>query len=116
MFLLTSRDRFFDRSHVCRISAAILADEDKALKIDLPPPTILKPARLWTGKQIFSMILKPNRQSQIKIQLRGKGKNYSGKGEDLCVNDGWFVIHNSDLVCGTVDKSIVGSGSKNNVS
>ena len=62
------------------------------------------------------MILKPNRDSQIMIQLRGKGKNYSGKDEDLCVNDGWFVIHNSDLVCGTVDKSIVGSGSKNNVS
>ena len=69
VFLLTSRDRFFDRSHVCRISSAILADDDKTLKLDLPPPTILKPARLWTGKQIFSMILKPNRDSQIKVCL-----------------------------------------------
>ena len=47
---------------------------------------ILQPSRLWTGKQLFSMILRPNKNSPVKANLRTKGKNYS-KNEDLCVND-----------------------------
>ena len=31
---------------------------------------------------------------------------------DLCPNDGYIVIHNSEIMCGVVDKSIVGDGNK----
>ncbi len=28
--------------------------------VDLPPPAILKPLELWTGKQLFALIVRPN--------------------------------------------------------
>lgn len=42
---------------------------------------------LWTGKQIFSVILKPGKECPVNANLRTKGKQYCGKGEDLCHND-----------------------------
>jgi len=49
-WLLSRKDRFFDRrqfTQVCYYMA------DANMHIDLPPPTIIKPIQLWTGKQIF---------------------------------------------------------------
>lgn len=85
-FLLTLKDCFFDRSHAAQIISSILAD-DYTIKIELPPPCIMKPFALWSGKQIFSLILKPNKKLGPGINLRVKGKNYSGQGEELDVND-----------------------------
>ena len=53
-YLLTQKDSFFDRGKVCQIISQILAGDDKITKIDLPPPCIVKPVQLWSGKQIFS--------------------------------------------------------------
>ncbi|TRY59992.1 hypothetical protein DNTS_021683 [Danionella cerebrum] len=114
-YLLTLKDTFFDRTKACQIVASILVGKDEKIKICLPRPAILKPIRLWTGKQIFSLILKPSASCPVKANLRTKGKQYCGKGEDLCSNDSFVVIHNSELVCGSMDKGTLGSGSKNNI-
>lgn len=50
-------------------------------------PFLFQPVTLWTGKQIFSVILRPSDDSPVRANLRTKGKQYCGKGEDLCVND-----------------------------
>lgn len=50
-------------------------------------PPLLQPVTLWTGKQIFSIILRPSDDNPVRANLRTKGKQYCGKGEDLCVND-----------------------------
>ncbi|XP_061612473.1 DNA-directed RNA polymerase III subunit RPC1 isoform X2 [Phyllopteryx taeniolatus] len=114
-YLLTLKDTFFDRSKACQIVASILVGKDEKVRIALPRPAIMKPMALWTGKQIFSLILKPSKDCPVKANLRTKGKQYSGKGEDLCHNDSFVVIHNSELMCGSMDKSTLGSGSKNNI-
>lgn len=114
-YLLTLKDTFFDRSKACQIIASILVDKDEKLKIDLPHPAIIKPMCLWTGKQIFSLILKPCKSCPVNANLRTKGKQYCGKGEDLCVNDSFVVIQNSELLSGSMDKGTLGSGSKNNI-
>ena len=41
-YLLTQKDVFLDRSHISQILAYILAGKDVNIKIDLPPPVILK--------------------------------------------------------------------------
>jgi DNA-directed RNA polymerase III subunit RPC1 len=28
--------------------------------LDLPQPALLKPVELWTGKQLFGLLLRPN--------------------------------------------------------
>lgn len=85
-YLLTQKDVFFDRSKAMQIIASIMGGRDSILKIELPHPCILKPCALWSGKQVFSLILKPNKSSNINVNLRAKGKNYT-KDEDMCVND-----------------------------
>ena len=83
--------------------------------IKLPPPCIQKPVALWSGKQIFSLILRPNPGDRIKVNLRTKGKEYSKKGEEFCANDGFLLVRNSEVLAGCVDKSTIGSGSKINI-
>jgi len=34
-------------------------------RIELPPPSILKPIELWTGKQVIGVMLRPNRTSNV---------------------------------------------------
>ncbi|XP_067671206.1 DNA-directed RNA polymerase III subunit RPC1-like isoform X1 [Haliotis asinina] len=113
-YLVTQKDVFFDRSRACQLVSSMLAAKDMKIKIDLPPPAIWKPCKLWTGKQIFSLLMRPNKSCPVKANLRTKGKNYT-KDEDLCTNDSWVVIQNSELLCGAMDKATLGSGSKNNI-
>lgn len=113
-YLITLKDTFLSRVEVCQIVASFFASKETTMRVDLPPPAIRKPMVLWTGKQIFGLILKPNKNFPVKACLRAKGKAYS-KGEDLCYNDSFIVFRNSELMCGTVDKGVLGSGSKNSI-
>ncbi|CAF0768130.1 unnamed protein product [Didymodactylos carnosus] len=114
-YLLTQRDVFFDRSKACQLLVWILTNKDEYEKIRLPPPTIFKPCQLWTGKQLFNLVLKLNNNCKDVINLRAKGKAYCGKTEDLCPNDGFIIIRNSKLLLGCVDKSVLGANGKTNV-
>lgn len=113
-YLITLRDTFFDRANACRIIASMLANDDTNTRIKMPIPAILKPMKLWSGKQIISLLLRPNYSCPVIANLRTKGKSYSGN-EDLCTNDSFVVIRNSELLLGSLDKSTLGSGSKNNI-
>lgn len=56
-FLLTSKDCFYTRAEmglfICHMGDGLDA-------VDLPQPAIVKPLELWTGKQLFSMLVRPN--------------------------------------------------------
>ncbi|KAF2885542.1 hypothetical protein ILUMI_20610 [Ignelater luminosus] len=110
-YLLTKKDTFLDFMHASQLAATMLAGDDANIAIDLPPPAILKPKRLWTGKQIFGLILRPNRTSPVRANLEAKGKAYT-KDRELCVKDSYVLIRNSELLAGTLDKGHLGSGGK----
>ena len=113
-YLITLKDSFFDRSAASSLLASISAYQDANIKFELPVPAIFKPVKLWTGKQLFNLLLKPNKACHVKLNLRTKGKGYT-KNEDLCSSDAFIVIHNSEIMCGVLDKNVLGSGSKNNI-
>ena len=50
--LITQKGAFFDRGKVCQIIAQIMAGEDENMTFDIPPPALMKPVQLWTGKQV----------------------------------------------------------------
>lgn len=75
-----------NKSQASQLAGCLLAGLDIAMSIDLPEPAILKPTVLWTGKQIFSLILKPNKHCNIKANLKTKGRAYT-TNEELCIND-----------------------------
>jgi len=94
-YLLTHKDSFFDRNQTCNLISQILGRTDHIFSLSLPVPAILKPRALWTGKQIFSLILKPNPKMKVDINLETKSRNYSGKGKEFCSNDGckFFIAY-----------------------
>ncbi|CAH2007686.1 unnamed protein product [Acanthoscelides obtectus] len=110
-YLLTKKDTFMDREHAMQLAATLLASSDANMNIDLPPPCIIKPCQLWSGKQICSLIFKPNKKYPVKANLEAKGKAYT-KNRELCVKDSYVIIRNSELLAGTLDKGHLGSGGK----
>lgn len=114
-YLITHKDSFFDRGAACQLLSQMLAGDCAGMYISLPPPCIMKPRQLWSGKQIFSLILRPSKKSRIQINLSTKGKEYSGNDKEMCVKDSWLLVRNSEVLAGSVDKSTIGSGSKTNI-
>jgi DNA-directed RNA polymerase III subunit RPC1 len=54
----------------------------------------------------------------VQVNLEAKTKSYikeEGRIPDLCPDDGWLVVQNSEIMCGLVDKAVVGDGNKNSV-
>ncbi|BES88212.1 Hypothetical protein polymerase [Nesidiocoris tenuis] len=86
------------------------------VRLQLQPAKLVfpKPVRLWTGKQIFSLILKPNKKCKVLANLRTKGRAYTS-GEEMCSSDSFVNIRNSQLLAGVMDKSTLGSGGKANI-
>lgn len=76
-YLITYKDRFLNRAEFMRI-CAFFGDGEEF--IEIPPPSILKPVELWTGKQVINVLLRPNRQSKVFVNTVVKEKFYSGAG------------------------------------
>lgn len=103
-FLITDRDMFFTRQQFAMIMSWV-TDADE--QIDLPAPSILKPKCLWTGKQVISSLLRPNRLSRVVVNFQLKEKTYTS-GEYRCPHDGWVVFKNSELLLGQIGKTTLG--------
>ena len=93
--MLTGKDMFFNRREAQQLVSAFISlsphpnsDLDNNL-IKLPLPAILKPHALWSGKQIFSMVLNPNQiaENQALINVESKNKQYTKDGT-MCSKDG----------------------------
>lgn len=41
-FLITQKDQFFNKSQFCQICSMLLAGKDSTMKIDIPPPAMIK--------------------------------------------------------------------------
>jgi DNA-directed RNA polymerase III subunit RPC1 len=107
-YLLTQKDQFFTHSEFCRLVAYF---GDAAEQIDLPYPAILKPVKLWTGKQVFSMMIRPQKACKVLVSFEMKEKNYT-KDKHFCQNDGWVSFRCSELISGNIAKKTIGDGSK----
>ncbi|EXJ94792.1 DNA-directed RNA polymerase III subunit RPC1 [Capronia coronata CBS 617.96] len=114
-FLLSSLDQFFDRKTFVTMCVGMLEPDTK---FDLPPPAVVKPQTLWTGKQVFSILMRPNKQSPVTVNLdascRDHNQYHPGLHRDL-QDDSFLCIRNSEVMCGRMDKGTVGSGKKNSV-
>jgi DNA-directed RNA polymerase III subunit RPC1 len=120
-FLLSRKDQFLDRRQFTQVCCYFA---DANIHIDIPPPTILKPTRLWTGKQVFNVLMRPNKDSRVFVNVESKchkweeakAENYRmNPAPDLAPNDGWLVVINSEIMCGVMDKATVGGGKKKSI-
>lgn len=115
-FLLSRRDRFFTRAQFVQVCSYF---GDASVHIDLPPPAIQKPVRLWTGKQLFSCLIRPNKDSPVLVNLEARCRTFEkpreGHIKEMSPNDGYLVIQNSEVLCGVMDKATVGDGNKHSL-
>ena len=116
-FLLTSKDTFLTRPDICRLASYFL-DFTPADVLDLPPPAVVKPVEMWTGKQAFSLLLRPNMADNTFVTLETKEKIFGSLASNLtckpCMDlaDGYVLFRGSDLLCGRLGKSTLGGGNK----
>ncbi|CAJ0947686.1 unnamed protein product, partial [Mesorhabditis belari] len=75
-YLMTHKDTFFPRAEVHRFAAAIIdVSAKQQTRMFIPPPAILKPAELWTGKQLIELIIRLDTDSEINLNLKTKNKS-----------------------------------------
>lgn len=75
-YLSTRKDVFMDRSEFTRVVATMSSAE---FSLPLPSPAILKPVELWTGKQLFTVLVQSAALSggASKHPVRMDGKSFS---------------------------------------
>ncbi|KAF2861290.1 DNA-directed RNA polymerase III subunit RPC1 [Piedraia hortae CBS 480.64] len=125
-YLISQKDQFFNRRQFCQIAGYMFPDMEvsdpvtrESYPIEIPPPSIIKPQALWTGKQVWSLLMKPYAQYPVNVNLDAKGKQYADPGDgllpDMTLNDSYLVVRNSQVMCGALDKATVGDGKKDSV-
>ncbi|XP_057705889.1 DNA-directed RNA polymerase I subunit RPA1 isoform X1 [Corythoichthys intestinalis] len=116
---MTIRGCFFTRDQYTELVYRGLTD--KIGRIKLLPPAILKPQKLWTGKQVVStLLLNVIPQKAVPLNLIGKSKIPSKawiqvpprvvpgyRPESMC--DSQVVIRQGELLVGVLDKAHYGA-------
>uniref|UniRef100_N1QQI8 DNA-directed RNA polymerase subunit n=1 Tax=Aegilops tauschii TaxID=37682 RepID=N1QQI8_AEGTA len=113
-FLITRKDSFYDRSSFTLLCSYL---GDAMENIDLPTPALIKPIELWTGKQLFSVLVRPNAFTKVylnlgvrekictkKCALTVEDKTSEAVHDAMCPNDGFVYFRNSELLSGQVGK------------
>ncbi|GMN24465.1 hypothetical protein TIFTF001_000572 [Ficus carica] len=113
-FLITRKDTFYDRAAFSLMCSYM---GDAMEHVDLPTPAVIKPVELWTGKQLFSVLVRPNANVRVFLNLTVREKNYTKpkdkeEFETMCPNDGFVYFRNSELISGQLGKATLGNGNK----
>lgn len=125
-YLITRKDSFFHRNEMtlfCCFMCDALDD------FSLPPPAIMKPVQLWTGKQLFNLLMLPRKGAKSVMtgvdvlvntelgesQYDKKSDADLNRGRCMCPNDNYVTIRNSELLSGNVGKATLGDGNKNSL-
>ncbi len=108
-FLLTRKDMFFTRAEVARLTAYF---SDAKEHVDIPPPAILKPRRLWSGKQIISLLVCPVKAGLPGLSFETQEKFYSNEDRFMCQYDGYVCFNKGELMCGQLGKKTLGGDGK----
>ena len=109
---LTNRDTFFDRDDYQQLLYSAMRPEDNHTTsgtILTVAPAILKPQPLWTGKQVITTVLlnvQPQSHQGLKCTSRcqTKAQLWGPDSEEQEV-----IVQNSELLCGILDKSQIGT-------
>ena len=104
-YLITSKDVYFTRAQFAMYCCYMV---DAKQEIHLPRPAIIKPVELWTGKQLFNVLIRPNSQCRVFVNVEIKEKFYSREGEHLCPRDGYVQFINSEHISGRLGKVVLG--------
>lgn len=95
--LLSKRDTFLTRNQVMNLMMWLPTTKDTIL----PPPCILKPVQLWSGKQVFSLFLPKISHNSYSQDANKMDQN------SIPLADRHVIIRDGNLLAGILDKKTV---------
>nr|AOE43178.1 RNA polymerase II largest subunit/RNA polymerase II core subunit [Rostrostelium ellipticum] len=95
--LFTKRDTFVERDLMMNVLMWLPSWDGK-----IPHPAILKPKKLWTGKQLFSLIIP-------QINLIRPGATHTDKDKSYLASDTLVIIEQGELLAGILCKRSLGA-------
>ncbi|MFH1327924.1 MAG: DNA-directed RNA polymerase subunit A' [Candidatus Bathyarchaeota archaeon] len=99
-FLLTRKSTFLRKDEVCNLLTSI------GYKGDLPEPTLTRKEPLWSGKDIFSLLLPKELNYVMKASTCS---THTPCDLAKCKHDAYVVVKNGKLKCGVIDKNAIGA-------
>eukprot|EP00061_Rhincodon_typus_P018568 g47789.t1 len=99
----TKRDVFMDRGEVMNLLMHLSTWDGK-----VPQPSILKPRPLWTGKQIFTLVI-PGHVNCIRTHSTHPDEEDNGPYKHISPGDTKVVVENGELIMGILCKKSLGT-------
>ncbi|XP_013918320.1 PREDICTED: DNA-directed RNA polymerase II subunit RPB1 [Thamnophis sirtalis] len=99
----TKRDVFLERGEVMNLLMFLSTWDGK-----VPQPAILKPRPLWTGKQIFSLII-PGHINCVRTHSTHPDDEDSGPYKHISPGDTKVIVENGELIMGILCKKSLGT-------
>ncbi|CAH8588379.1 unnamed protein product [Schistosoma rodhaini] len=101
---MTQRDVFLNRSEMMNLLMYLPTWNGR-----MPKPAIYKPQRLWTGKQLFSLVI-PGRVNCIRTHSTHPEEEDIGPYKWISPGDTKVIVDDGDLISGILCKKTLGSG------
>uniref|UniRef100_A0AC35TVV7 DNA-directed RNA polymerase subunit n=1 Tax=Rhabditophanes sp. KR3021 TaxID=114890 RepID=A0AC35TVV7_9BILA len=105
--MMTKRDVFIEHEKMMDLLLFLPSWDGK-----IPQPAILKPKPLWTGKQVFSLII-PGNVNCLRTHSTHKDEEDSGPYKWISPADTKVLIENGELLTGIVCAKTVGKSAGN---
>ncbi|XP_051155839.1 DNA-directed RNA polymerase II subunit RPB1 [Leptopilina boulardi] len=100
---MTKRDVFIEKEQMMNILMFLPSWDGK-----MPQPCILKPKPLWTGKQIFSLII-PGNVNMIRTHSTHPDEEDDGPYKWISPGDTKVMVEHGELIMGILCKKTLGS-------
>ncbi|KAF1915984.1 hypothetical protein BDU57DRAFT_515812 [Ampelomyces quisqualis] len=108
---ITNKDTFFTREEYHQLLYACLRPEDghtTSGRLETVDPTIWKPKPMWTGKQIFTTVLKNIKPAEYQGLTLSSKSTTDAKHWGVNREEGIIIIKDGELLTGIMDKSQIG--------
>ncbi|XP_013419697.1 DNA-directed RNA polymerase II subunit RPB1-like isoform X2 [Lingula anatina] len=99
---MTKRDVFIEKADMMKLLMYLPSWNGR-----MPMPAILKPRPLWTGKQLFSLVI-PGRVNVIRTHSTHPDEEDNGPYKWLSPGDTKVLIEDGELISGIICKKTVG--------
>lgn len=100
---MTKRDVFIDKEQMMNLLMFLASWDGK-----MPVPAILKPKPLWTGKQLFSLII-PGNVNCMRLHSTHPDEENNGPYHWISPGDTRVLIENGELIMGILCKKTLGT-------
>ncbi|OAL01187.1 beta and beta-prime subunits of DNA dependent RNA-polymerase [Phaeosphaeriaceae sp. SRC1lsM3a] len=108
---LTNKDTFFTREEYHQLLYSCLRPEDghtTSGRLETVDPMIWKPKPMWTGKQIFTTVLKNIKPAEYQGLTLTSKSSTDAKHWGIHLEEGIVIVKDGELLSGIMDKSQIG--------